>query len=411
VATSTAVGTDTLTAIENYIGSQGNDSITVNGGINVIDGQAGNDTINAGGNNDTVFGGIGNDTLNGEAGNDTMDGGADNDTLRGGAGNDTLAGGTGNDIFQYVIGDGVDAVDGGLGSDTLNILGTAAANTLDVIFSGTITQFEGGTVTGVEAVTADLLGGADRLSYAGSTSGVAVDLPAGTASGFSSIAGIENVTDGSGADTLRANGNAQNNNLAGGLGDDTYFADNGDTITEAAGAGTDQVFTTSAAFTLAANVENLTFNGVGNFTGTGNGSDNVITGNGGADVLNGAGGNDTLIGNGGIDSLNGGAGDDILIGGAGNDLMNGGANNDTFVFAAAFGADTITGFDANATGGQDLLDIRLLGVNAGNFAARVSILDLGTDTLVTIDGTNTITLLGVNGNGANLITQQDFIFA
>ena len=88
-----------------------------------------------------------------------------------------------------------------------------------------------------------------------------MDLAAGTASGFSSIAGIENVTGGSGADTLRANGNAQINNLAGGLGDDTYFADNGDTITEAADAGTDQVFTTSATFTLAANVENLTFTG------------------------------------------------------------------------------------------------------------------------------------------------------
>ena len=135
VATSSAVGTDTLSGIENYIGSQGNDSITVNGGINVIDGRGGNDTINAGGNNDTVLGGAGNDTLNGEAGNDTIDGGADDDTLRGGAGADTLAGGTGNDTFQYVIGDGADTVDGGLGSDTLNILGTAAANTLDVIFS------------------------------------------------------------------------------------------------------------------------------------------------------------------------------------------------------------------------------------------------------------------------------------
>ena len=42
--------------------------------------------------------------------------------------------------------------------------------------------------------------------------------------------------------------------------------------------------------------------------------------------------------------------------------MNGGAGNDTFVFGPGFGADTINGFDANPTGGQDLLDISDLGV-------------------------------------------------
>ena len=127
-------------------------------------------------------------------------------------------------------------------------------------------------------------------------------------------------------------------------------------------------------------------------------------------MLSGGGGDDTLIGNGGVDSLNGGAGDDTLIGGAGNDVMNGGTGNDTFVFAAGFGNDIITGFDANPTGGQDLLDISALGITAANFAASVTIADLGADTLVTIDGTtNSITLLGVNGVGANSITQDDFM--
>ena len=158
-------------------------------------------------------------------------------------------------------------------------------------------------------------------------------------------------------------------------------------------------------------MENLTFVGAGNFTGTGNGLANVITGSGGIDVLNGNGGNDTLIGNGGLDFLNGGAGDDILIGGVGNDLMNGGANNDTFVFAPGFGNDTISGFDASPDLGglQDKLDVSGLGISAGDFAARVGIVDLGNDTLVTIDGTDTITLLGVNGTGANAITQADFL--
>jgi Ca2+-binding RTX toxin-like protein len=88
--------------------------------------------------------------------------------------------------------------------------------------------------------------------------------------------------------------------------------------------------------------------------------------------------------------------------------MNGGTDNDTFVFAAGFGNDVITGFDANPTGGQDLLDIGALGITAASFATDVIIADLGNDTLVTI-GTDSILLLGVNGVGANAITQLDFI--
>ena len=134
-SSSAETGTDLLTSIENIIGSQGNDSITVNGGNNLLDGQGGADSINGG------------------AGNDTLDGGAGDDTLIGGTGNDTLLGGVGNDVFTYTFGDGVDSVDGGDDLDTLNIMGTATANTLDVIWDGAhLTNFEGGTLTSVETV-------------------------------------------------------------------------------------------------------------------------------------------------------------------------------------------------------------------------------------------------------------------
>lgn len=115
-------------------------------------------------------------------------------------------------------------------------------------------------------------------------------------------------------------------------------------------------------------------------------------------------------GAGGNDTLTGGAGDDILIGGLGNDNMTGGTGNDRFVFAAAFGADTINGFDANPTGGQDLLYVSGLSINAANFASFVTITDLGADTMVAINGLGSILLMGVNGTGANVITQADFIF-
>ncbi len=171
------------------------------------------------------------------------------------------------------------------------------------------------------------------------------------------------------------------------------------------------MFTDSVNFTLARNFENLTYTGSGTFTGTGNTSANVIVGGSGSDNLSGGRGADTLIGGGGADVLDGGRDNDVLIGGAGDDSMTGGAGNDTFVFASGFGNDTITGFDANLAGGQDFLDISGLGlgITAANFASLVTITDLGNDTLITI-GANTITLLGVTGNGANVITQSDFHF-
>ena len=251
-----AGGNDTLN------GLGGNDTLNGNAGNDILTGGTGNDTLNGGADGDTLDGGLGNDTLNGGAGVDTasyasettnmfislvngtarrgtagaavedtlnsienvtggsgndtitsnggsqtLDGGSGDDTLNGGAGNDVLSGGTGNDTSGSTIGDGADTVDGGAGgNDVLNIIGTNGANTLDVVWNGTsITQFEGGTVTGVEAINANLGGGTDTLSYAASTAGVTVNLLTSTASGLGPITSIENVTGSSLGDTLTGN--------------------------------------------------------------------------------------------------------------------------------------------------------------------------------------------------------------
>ncbi|MBD9438931.1 retention module-containing protein [Pseudomonas sp. PDM04] len=76
-------GTDTLTGIENLIGSDYND------------------TLIGDSHNNTLVGGLGNDVLNGGAGDDLLIGGLGNNTLTGGAGSDTfqwLQGNSGHDV-------------------------------------------------------------------------------------------------------------------------------------------------------------------------------------------------------------------------------------------------------------------------------------------------------------------------
>lgn len=353
------------------------------------------------------------DVISGGAGNDTLDGLGGNDRLTGGTGADRILGGAGSDTFIYVIGDGADTMDGGTGTDTLIASGTTASDTLDVIFAGgAITTFEGGTLTGVELLTADLGAGADTLTYAGSLVGVSVNLAAGTGSGFQSIANISNATGGSGNDQLTGttaanilSGGAGNDvldggggvdTMIGGAGDDTYITDGGDTLTEGTGAGTDTV-RSSVTWTLGANFENLVLTGVANINGTGNGLNNVLTGNAGANTLSGGGGNDRIDG------------------GAGNDALNGGTGNDTFVLRAGFGFDTIAGgFDADPTGGQDLIDIsayNLTPADIGTTSAFAVWLEVvAGNTLVHI-GADVVTIVGVNGVGANAINVTDFILA
>jgi Ca2+-binding RTX toxin-like protein len=402
---------DTLNGIENVTGGSGADGLTGSNAANVLRGGVGNDVLLGGGGADTIFGD------------------ADNDAITGGAGNDTLNGGLGSDTFSYVMGDGADTVAGDGGTDTLAITGNAANDVLDIIFTtgSGLTAFEGGTLSGVESVTANLGGGTDTLNYTGTTANLTVNLALGSASGFTSIANIENVTGGLGNDTLVGSASANtlnggggdddltgtgNDQLIGGAGNDTYHAVAGDTITEAANGGIDTIITSSASFTLAANVENLTFTGLVSYNGTGNNLANVLTGASGSDVLNGGNGNDQLIGGAGADTLSGGNGNDIITGGADNDRMTGGGNSDTFVFAAGFGSDVITDFDANGGGtlaDQDLLDISALGITAATFGTNVHIVDLGNDTQITVDGAGVITLTGVNGVGNNIITQSDFL--
>ncbi len=129
--------------------------------------------------------------------------------------------------------------------------------------------------------------------------------------------------------------------------------------------------------------------GGGNDTVVGSATDDRILGGDGGDTLSGGSGNDTLFGQAGVDTLRGDGGDDLLDSGAGNDRL---------LFPAAFGHDTVLGFDPtpDLLGGQDRIVLTGLGITAATFGANVTIAGApGGGTLVTVQGSSTITLSGV----------------
>jgi hypothetical protein len=211
------------------------------------------------------------DAMSGTSGNNIIFGNGGDDLIAAGIGSLLAYGGAGNDRFVATVGDGTATYNGGLGTDTYDLSATSAAATVSL-------------VTGV------------------STS---------AQTGTDSLAAIENVVGSSGNDSITGSaldnvitGGLGNDTMIGGAGNDTYQIDSaGDVVTEFASGGTDTIITTLTSYSLATrvNVENLTFTGVGNFTGTGNAAANIITGGAGDDTLNG------------------GAGADVMIGGTGND--------------------------------------------------------------------------------------------
>ena len=334
---------------------------------------AGTAAINGAGNaaGNVLTGNAADNQLFGNAGNDTLSGGAGNDLLDGGTGQDSMAGGAGDDSYRVDDANDVVVEDTGAGIDnvTATVTHTLAAN--------------------VENLT---LGGAAAIGGTGNALGNVIT-GNGAANQLSGLDGNDSLVGGAGNDTLDGgagndtlDGGVGQDSMVGGAGDDTYRVDQGnDAVVEAASGGIDTVFA-SVNFSLVANVENLTLTGSLAINGAGNALANLLVGNAGNNQLFGLDGNDTLNG------------------GAGNDLLNGGSGNDVFVFGAGFGADTITGFDADPAGGQDLLDFRSVGITTGTFGS-VGIAAVAGGTLLTVGG-GTVLLSGV---AAATIDASDFI--
>jgi len=93
--------TTTLDGIDAINGGDGSDRITGSADADVIMGDIGNDTLFGGLGNDSLFGGVQDDAVNGGAGDDALTGGLGSDTLNGGEDSDTynIGAGAGFDTF------------------------------------------------------------------------------------------------------------------------------------------------------------------------------------------------------------------------------------------------------------------------------------------------------------------------
>ncbi|MEP4051071.1 MAG: CHRD domain-containing protein [Litorimonas sp.] len=334
-------------------------------GDDTIQGTANDDTLNGLAGNDTISGLAGNDTLTGDDGNDTLDGGTGNDTLIGRAGNDTLLGGEGDDILAG--GGGTDVIDGGAGNDT-NSFADIAGDTTASIADGTATY---GSVSESFTNVENLTGGSGNDSLTGDANANILDGGEGN----------DTLIGGAGADTLI--GGAGDDVLAGGGGADVIDGGEGvDTNSfEGIGLGVTATVNADGTGTAEYGMVSETFEGIENLLGSDN--DDVLIATGAA-----------------ANTIEGGAGDDLIAGGGGTDILDGGEGNDTNSFQG-IGADvTASLVDETAEYGmvsETFTNFENLTGGSGNDTLTG---DMNVNVLDGADGNDTL----IGGGGADTLT-------
>jgi Ca2+-binding RTX toxin-like protein len=273
------------------------DSLTLNG-------LAGNDNINA----QSLRADAVRLAINGGDGDDVIVGSDGSDLINGGRGNDTALMGPGNDTFVWNPGEGSDVVEGQDGFDTMQFNGANIAEQVDISANGSRVRFfrDVGSVVmdlnGVEGINFNALGGVDKVTVndLSGTDVTQVNLDLGAADG---AADTVVVTGTAGDDVIAVAGDASGVSVAGLAAqvNVTGAEAANDKLVVNAGAGDDVV----TAAGLAA--------GAIQFAANGEAGDDLLIGGDGNDTLTGGAGDDILIGGDGQDVLDGGPGGNVLF--------------------------------------------------------------------------------------------------
>ncbi|RYE87528.1 MAG: calcium-binding protein, partial [Hyphomicrobiales bacterium] len=380
---------------------------------------------------------------------ETITGSAFDDLIISNAGNDTVDAGAGNDVVFFSAGEGNDTLIGGGGTDALAVFGSTAGNT--VAFTDmTHLSVDGGTATysGFEAVVIDAkqapapgvtptdTAAADTLDFSALSAAVQVNLSNQAAqsiasSGLSgasySAVDFENVTGGSGNDTLAGStednviiGGAGNDAMSGGDGDDTFViadaAHHGTGETILGGGDVDTIRFTQAGGLLllagtatASNAANNRITGVERIELVNDSSVNASSQNDGFIIIGSAQAN-TITGSSGADTISAGDGADIInyALGQGADIVDGGGDADTLNVSGSNGGNAVTVTTTTVDGLASVSNVETLNValNGGGDTLTMAGLLAGA-TAINLDGgtgTDTLDLAALSTAGAGVTT-------
>ena len=285
------------------------------------------------------------------------------------------------------------------GTDTLDYSGYAFDQKID-LNTETVSNIAGliGNLTIARgSIIENAIGGSRQDAITGNSSSNVLEGRDGNDT-LSGAAGEDSLYGGSGDDVL--DGGAGADRMFGGVGNDGYRVDNSsDRIIEAAGEGTDIVYS-RVSFNLGAGVavevlRTSSIAGSSLINLTGNEFAQTLVGNSGANTLKGGGGDDILTGYAGNDILDGGTGSDKLSGGEGNDSYYVDNVGDRPTEIAGQGTDTV--YASVTVGLQAGTSIEFLRTTnpAGTTAINLTGNEFG-QTIVGNAGTNTLT--GGSGN-------------
>ena len=357
----------------------------------------------------TIETGAGADTVLGSNGVEVIDSGDDADLVRPGGGDDLVALGAGDDRAVQTADATLDRIDGGLGLDRLNVVGTSDSEEFTVQAVGNRARISRDTsaalaeLAAVEIADVSAGDGADLVDV-GSLAGSGlqrVDADLGAGDGARDQVTAQGSGGNEHLDARRNGDDVAVSGLPGGASVNVENSRAGeDRLTLFGAGGRDSI----TAHTLAGIID-LTLDG-------GAGGD-TLTGGAAADILRGGEDTDVAFGGEGDDAIDLGAGDDFAgwNDGDGNDVVEGGAGTDSLSVrgiptsdtvgvaadgarlrvtrsagAAAVSAGDVEKVDADLFGGADRLNV---GDLTGTVVTAIDA-DLGADSLtdeVTVNGT------------------------